>query len=468
MYSSLNKKSISTAIAVVSVIIIFLFRLIPSGSLWKGYRIVYVSTGCDSKYIETAIEKTGCSGVIDLASQYVPLSLPVDTPEMSLASAVQDKNGYLARRTTYFFDKGRKYQLYYVPDGEVNKAETVVEFLQHNGISAGINTQTGYPWLIPVVCLLFAVLLDVLATNRVIFVCFSAIPVFFSICAPSYSGASAVCLLLYALFLVQQVWNRKNTMNFVLTNITVLFFTVSSIIIAIMTSLRSGLIFAVAVTGTAAVMYLVLQAEKKHNKKYSFVPVMICVADITLFKTKKAKRGMAACAVFIIALTAILLVSADFSHSSTRMQLPSSHAGCIVDGFPSLDDYVVWCWNARTEPYRSLYSSNKETIYEKPKNGDTVVFPRYAEDEKGITESNISLKFDASFRSSVLAQIDNLDFPAVEKLLKKQGKYFHAGYAFSSSGGGMMYLVLMIISFFIPLCFFINMYLLDGRWSKNR
>ncbi|MCK9168974.1 MAG: hypothetical protein M0P01_01015 [Treponema sp.] len=466
MHSPLNKMFIATGISVASVIIIFLFRFIPSDSLWKGYRIMYVSTGCDSSRIENAMEKAGCKGVIDLASQHVPLPLRADTPEVSLASAAQDKNGYLSRRAAYFFDKEKKYQLYYIPDSEVDKAENAVLLLQKKGISAGIHTQTGYPWLIPVVCLLFAVLLDILAVNRVIFICFSVIPVFFSICEPSYSGASAVCLLLYALFLVQQVWNRKNALSFILTNITVLFFTASSLVIAIMTSLRYGLIFAAVVTGTAAVMYVLLQAGRKKNKKYSFVPVMISVADATLFKTKKAKHGLAACAVFIILLTSILLFSADFSHPSTRMQLPSARAGGIVDSFPSLDDYVVWCWKAKTAPYRSLNSFEK-TETEKPKDGDTVVFPQYAENKNGITESDVSLRFDSLFRKDMLAQIDNLNFPAVEKLLKKQGKFFHAGYAVSLSGGGTMYLVLMIISFFIPLFFFTNM-LLDDRWSKNR
>ncbi|HAH62216.1 MAG TPA: hypothetical protein DCL73_08995 [Treponema sp.] len=467
MRSSVKKIFIPAGIAAVSIIVIFLFRTVQSGSLWKGYRIIYVSADCDNKYAETVIEKAGCSGVIDLASQYIPLTLAADTPEVSLAAAgAAEKDGYLSKRTAYFFDKGGKYQLYYVPEGQMEKAEAAVQSFLQAGIGAGIDTQTDYPWMIPVICFLFAVFLVFLSAHRVVFACFSAVPVFFSTCMPFYSAASSVCLLLYALFLVQQVWGRKNAAEFILTNGTVLLFTVSSLVIAVMTSVSCGLIFADAVAGTAAVVYLLFQAEQKHDEKYSFVPVMIRSADAAQFRTKKAKRGLAACAAFIVVLTGILLLSADFSRVSKRLQLPSARTGNITDGLPSLDDYVAWCWNARTMPYRSLHDSD-EREQQKPKDGDSVVFTHYSESDKGITESDTAMKFDASFRKEVVAQIDELNFPAVEKLLKKQGRA-RAGYAFSASGGGTAYLLLMIISFCIPMFFLAHIYLLTGRWSKTK
>lgn len=468
MRSSVKKMLIPAGIAAVSIVVIFLFRTVQSGSLWKGYRIIYVSADCDNKYAESVIEKAGCSGIIDLASQYIPLTLSADTPEVSLAAAgAAEKDGYLSRRTAYFFDKGGKYQLYYVPEGQTEKAESAVQSFLQAGIGAGIDTQTDYPWMIPVICVLFAVFLVLQAAHRAVFACFSAVPVFFSVCMPFYSAASSVCLLLYALFLVQQVWGRKNAVGFILTNGTVLFFTVSAIVIAVMTSVSCGLIFADAVAGTGAVVYLLIQAEQKHDKKYPFIPVMIRAADAALFKTKKAKRGLEACAAFIVVLTGILLLSADFSHVSKRLQLPSARTGNITDGLPSLDDYVAWCWNARTLPYRSLHSPGEREMQQKPKEGDSVVFTHYADSDKGITENDTAMKFDASFRKEALAQIDELNFPAVEKLLKKQGKA-HAGYAFSASGGGTAYLLLMIISFCIPMFFLAHIYLLTGRWSKTK
>lgn len=467
MRLSIRKILIPAGIAAVSVILIFLFRTIQSGSLWKGYRIIYVSEDCDNTYAESMIEKAGCSGIIDLSSQHIPLALAADTPEMSLAAAAgTDKDGYLSRRTAYFFDKGRKYQLYYIPDVQTEKAEEAVRSLQQAGISAGIDSQTDYPWMIPVVCILFAVFLIFQSAHRVVFTFFSVIPVFFSLCMPFYSAAASVCLLLYALFLVQQVWGRRNALRFILRNGTFLFFTASSLVVAGLTSFSCGLIFAAAVTGTAAVVYLLFLAEKKHDEKYTFLPVMIRAAHTAQFKTKNAGRGLAACAAFIVVLTGILLFSADFSHSSKNLQLPSAHAGSITDGLPSLEDYIVWCWNTRTMPYRSLHEAGRHEMQQKPQDGDSVVFPDYTESTKGITENDKVMKFNASFRSESIAQIDDLNFPAVEKLLKKQGKSFHAGYAFSASGGGTAYLVLMIISFFIPVFFLAHIHLQTGRWSK--
>jgi hypothetical protein len=469
MHLSVNKILISAGIAVCSIILIFLFRTVPSGNLWKGYRIIYVSADCDNKYIESVIEKAGCTGVIDLSSQYIPLTLPADSPEVSLAAVEADKNGYLYKRTAYFFDKGGKYQLYYISDTQTGKAEAAVQSLSQAGITSGIDTQSEYPWVIPVICMLFALFLCMLSAHRVIFAFSAVIPVFFSLCMPFYPGASSVCLLLYALFLVQQVWRRKNAFSFILTNITILFFTVSSLVIAVMTSLQCGLLFLCAVIGSAAVVFLLSQVELKRDEKYSFIPVMIRAADVGQLVTKKTRQGIVACAAFIMVLTGILLLSADFSHTSSKqLQLPSSRAGGITDGLPSLDDYVIWCWNARTLPYRSLHDPDGDAMRRKPAEDDMVVFPHYADTEKGITEKNESMKFDASFRRDTIRQIDSLNFPAVEKLLKEQGKLFHAGYAFSTLGGGTMYLLLMIISFFIPLFFFAHMYVLSGRWSKNK
>jgi len=459
---------VSAGIAAVSVCLIFLFRTIPSGSLWKGYRILYVPSDSDNAVVEKAISDAGCSDVIDLASQFIPLPLPADTPEVSLAESSASDNGYLSGRTSYFFDRNGKYRLYYIPDTQTVKIEAAAGKLSAAGIRAGMDTQTAYPWIIPVVCLLAAVLLCILSVRRAAFVCSAVIPLFFSLCMPFYTGAASVCLLLYALFLVQQVWGRKNAFGFVSTNVTILCFVLSSLGIAILTSLRCGLLFAAAVAGTAGVLFLVSRVELRHDGRYSFTPVMIRAAGSSLFRTRNVRRAAAVCAVLISVLGGILLVSSSFSGSPDQMELPAAHSGSITGGLPSLDDYVVWCWDARTMPYRSLHETEKESPSRKPKKGETVVFPQYTESDKGISAGSMTLQFDAAFRTKTLTQIDDLNFQSVEKLLKTQGTSSRTGYAFSVSGGGMMYFVLLIVSFFIPLFFFARSYLPGGRWSKNK
>jgi hypothetical protein len=470
MSPSFKKILILSCISVSSVVFLFLFRTVPSGNLWKGYRIMYVSSGCDNQYAESVIAKAGCTGVIDFASQNVPLALPGDSPEVSLAAADADKSGYLFRRSAYFFDKGGAYRLYYIPDEHEKNARAAVLSLLQAGISCGIDTQTEYPWIIPVICCCFAAFLCILSPHRFVFGLASVIPVFFSFCMPFYPGASAVCLLLYALFLMQQVWGRKNAFNFLITNIPVIFFTAASVVIAVMTSVTCGLLFIAAAAGSLSVVYLLWEAEHRRDIKYPFVPVQIRSAESVPFMTRRTVRSMAVCASFIMILIAVSLVSSDFSHSSSKqLQLPAAQRGGISDSFPSLDDYVLWCWNAESAPYRSINTSDYEAEKRKPKDGDTVRFPQYENSTGRINESSVVLKYDADFRKKTVAQIDNLTFPAIEKLMKKQGKAFRAGYAFSTPGGsGFAYLVLMIVSVCIPLFFFVYTYSQICRRSKNK
>ena len=470
MSSSFKKILISACLSVSSVVLLFLFKTVPSGSLWKGYRVMYVSSGCDNHYTENVIAKAGCTGVIDFASQNVPLALPAGSPEVSLAASDADRAGYLFRRNAYFFDKEGTYRLYYIPDEQEKNAESAVSSLAQAGISCGIDTQTEYPWVIPVLCVCFAVFLCILSPHRFVFGMAAVIPVFFSFCMPFYPGASAVCLLLYALFLMQQVWGRKNAFNFLITNIPVVFFTAASVIIAVMTSFLCGLLFASAAAGSLSVVYLLWEIEHRRNIKYPFVPVPIRSAESVPFMTGKTVRGMAACASFIMILIAVSLVSSDFSrHSSKRLLLPAAKGSRISDTLPSLDDYVIWCWNAESAPYRSVNSSDYELGKRKPKDGDTVSFPLYEDSAGRISKSAEVLQYDADFRKKAVAQIDGLTFPAIEKLMKKQGKKFRAGYAFSTPGGsGFAYLVLMIVSGCIPLLFFVYTYSQVCRRGKNK
>jgi hypothetical protein len=468
--SSFKKILISACLSVFSVILLFIFKTVPSGSLWKGYRIMYVSSGCNNHYVESVIAKAGCTGVIDFASQNIPLALPAGSPEVSLAVADADRAGYLFRRSAYFFDKEGTYRLYYIPDEHEKNAESAVSALSQAGISCGIDTQTEYPWIIPALCVCFAVFLCILSPHRFVFGMAAVIPVFFSFCMPFYPGASAVCLLLYALFLMQPVWGRKKAFNFLITNIPVVFFTAASVIIAVMTSVRCGVLFTSTVIGSLSVVYLLWEIEHRRDIKYPFVPVPIRSAESVPFITGKTVRGMAVCASFIMILIAVSLVSSDFSrHSSKQLLLPAAKGSRSSDNLPSLDDYVMWCWNAESAPYRSVNSSEYELEKSPPKDGDTVSFPLYEDSAGRINKRSAVLKYDADFRKKAVAQIDGLTFPAIEKLMKKQGTKFRAGYAFSTPGGsGFAYLVLMIVSGCIPLLFFVYTYLQVCRRSKNK
>lgn len=454
-----KKLAISICAVAVSLTVLFLFRTVPSGKLWESYRIVYVDDTSDSGYTEQVLASSGCKDVISMALQRFPLLLPALSPEVSFALADAESDSYLSRRNMYFFDKGGQYRLYYVPEQYIDEARTAVAVLQRENIVAGIDTQSMYPILIPTACIIFTLVLCVFSAHRAIFLCASVPFCFFAACVPFYPAASSACLLLYALFLVMQVWQRHGALQFILTNGTILLFALAAYVISWATSVRCGLLFMPALLGSVATLYALSLAQRIHEQKYHFVGVFIRPARAMPFLTKKSMSAMAACASSIVLLIAVSLFSIDFSYASPRLprlQLPSATSSSITEKFPSLDEYVAWCWNTKTMPYRSLHEAAARTAMH-PREGDTVAFPQYADGENGIAETVAVLTYDKQFYETTVAQIDNLSYPAIEKLLKAQGTSSSAGYSFLSAGsGGVLHIALMVVSLCVPLFFYVR------------
>ena len=453
--SEQRKFLISVSVAAAAVFLLVFFRSVPSGSLWKGYRIVYAAEECSENDVMKFLSDAGCRDIVNFSSQTVPLGLSPQTPEVSLAETDTDSSGYLSKRNNYFFDRSGKYRVYYVPERNVKEAEKAAAAMDEAGISAGIDTQTGYPFIVPVVCLFFAVFLCIVSVHPLVTACGSVLPVLFSFCMPFYAGGAAVCLFLYALYLVQQVWGRSGAFMFIVKYIPSVLFAGAAAAVAVFSSLKGGLLFIASAAGTCGALNVLRIAEKRRDGRYSFVPVMIRPAEMTQMCTVNTRRAVTVCASAICLLIAGSLLFGRITASGAHdVQLPSSHGGGIGGNLPSLDDYVSWCWNAETLPYRSIAGNSSGRKERKPKDGDIVVFPAYEDSAEGITETDKKLVYDGTYRAETLKKIDSLQFPAVEKVLKEQGDVSHAGYASSGSGGGgTAGMLIMMFALAVPVFF---------------
>jgi len=452
----IKKIIIFCSIAAVLFFIPLVFRSVPSGNLWKGYRIVYVDNTADEDYVSGILKNAGCENVISLASQKFPVMIPVDSVERSLALASADEDGYLAKRRTYFFDKGNRYRLYYIEDRYEGLAEDALRAFRNAGVDAGLDTQSVYPFIVPLVCTAFALLLCVLSSHRLLFFVTAVFPLSFTACVPFYSAASAGCLFLYALFIALRLWKRRGAFSFIKTDISVIAFSAAAFALACISSLRCALLFTAAAGGVVSSLFAFYEAEKLYEARYRFKPVPIRPArEMPLF-TKKIMHAAAACASSIAVFLAASLfssVSTAFAaspfSSAAQLEFPSASARSMTGSFPTLNEYVAWCWNTKTAPYRSIYDQKK---YDKnPKAGDSIVFPRFSDSEKGISATSVSMIFDKSFYDASVGGIDALPYPAVEKLIKAQGSRVHAGYAFSASGGGgLLHTLLVAFALCLP------------------
>ena len=341
-------------------------------------------------------------------------------------------------------------QLQAVEDRYEELAEDALRVFRNAGVDAGLDTQSVYPFIVPLVCTAFTLLLCVLSPHRLLFSVTAVFPLSFAACVPFYSAASAGCLLLYALFIALRLWKRRGAFSFIKTDISVIAFSAAAFALACISSLRCALLFTAAAGGIVSALFAFSEAEKLYEARYRFKPVPIRPArEMPLF-TKKIMHATAACASSI----AVFLAASPFS-SAAQLEFPSATARSMTGSFPTLNEYVAWCWNTKTAPYRSIYDQKK---YDKnPKSGDSVVFPRFSDSEKGISATSVSMIFDKSFYDASVGDIDALPYPAVEKLIKAQGENAHAGYAFSvSGGGGLLHTLLIIFALCMPSLFFVR------------
>lgn len=454
--SAVKKLSVFFGIAVASLFVLFVFRTVPSGNLWERYRIVYVDDAADDDYAADVLKRAGCENVISLSSQRLPVTLPMHSPEVSLALAFADADGYLAKRKAYFFDRGAQYRLYYIEERYAPFAEDAVQEFRASGIAAGIDTHGVYPFIVPLICTAFALLLCFLSPHRSLFFVAAVFPVFFAACVPLYSAAASACLFLYGLFIALRLWGRRGAFSAVKTNPVLIAFFAASLIASCASSLRSALLFVPLAAGTVSVLAAFSTGERLYEARYRFTLIPIRPARAILLFTKATFRGTAACVSSIAVLFAASLLSSfssgfaasPFSHTSA-LEFPSARAQSPAGSFPTLDEYVAWCWNTKTAPYRSV---NAQSAHERhPKTGDSIVFPRFSDGDKGISETSVSMVFDKNFYDAALGDIDALPYPAVEKLIKAQDAHVRVGYAFSASGGGgLLHTLLLAFALCIP------------------
>lgn len=128
-------------------------------------------------------------------------------------------------------------------------------------------------------------------------------------------------------------------------------------------------------------------------------------------------------------------------------------------GIPALNDYVVFSWNTLTMPYKSLNESYSEI----PEENECITVQRFKNTDGGIRTSQETVyRFDSDFKNEVISLIDGLDYPAVEKLMKKQGNDFFVDY---SAGQGEKFsrasLILMLLLIIIPCG--LTIFYLTGR-----
>lgn len=448
------------SIAVFSLVLLCLCKSAPASKLWRGYSILYVPIEADWAEVSKILRDVGCDEVIDVENQYVPLEISEKTPEVSLSFLSIEKSDYLTKRNLYFFDKSNRYRICYVPDSQLHSAEKAVFEMNRNGILAGMNGNAAFPFIVPIACLVFAVLLVLFSHKRKSLAILLFLPVFFSFSQAFYSSAVISCLFMYVVYLFIEIGDRTGALLCIFRNVAIVLFLAISFLAAIFNGIECSLLFIGMTFGVAALTVLLSNYEKFLNSKKMFVSVKIIPAKMISLSTKKSRGAL----LIFAALTVCVLLSASFSSSVSQF---GSASNIVVPGpsyslesLPTINDYVDWRWETMTFPYISL---NGRERFQRPKRGSKIVFTEY-DDSSGIIEPlERSIEYNSDFVSNAMAVVDGFDYPALEKFLKAQNNT-STGYVSS----GNIRLSLSTIMFLLLAIFIsVGLYIVQRHFRKT-
>ena len=431
-------------------------RVAPVSKFFKGYDIIFVANDFPAETVVEILKKNGCKNVISSENQKVPLNLNENSPEVALAKSNLEKSTYLKDRMGFFFDKTRKNNVFYVPEEDLKSAENAVQKISEKGASAGINAAASFPAFSIVIVVAFSILLVFFSENQILCALLFVFPVIFSFMMPFSSVSAGLCLFELFLFFYIKFWGRKNSAKKLLKNVMLLTIFGTSFLCIVFTKIQAGLFFLMMIFSEISVFLLYKNVKQKIDSKYSFNPVNIRTAFSIRIMTKKNRNLLPVCALSVLAILVSAVFSSNFSsvfknEKISGIQLPSS--GAAVQNLPGINDFIAWKWEAMTFPYRSL---NKKT------SNDAVIFKNFQKKDGFIHESVSSIYFNDKFKMNTVKEIENLDYPALEKMLVSQGKHARFGYVTSGlQNVSLIMIIILIIAFFVPLSF----YLTTKRWE---
>ncbi len=436
---------------IITALLIISFRTIPKGKTWKNYNILYIKTSSLPKNINEIMTRNGISEYVSLQNQHVPVMLvPGSIEEAMLKINISsEQNKYLYDRQNYFFDSRGQYSLFYIPDNFGTKIDSVLQELNKLGAQAGIDSSLSYMWLIPLVVVTLTIVLTVFSKNRLFFLFSAILPCLYIFCNAFYACALSVIILLLSLFMFSNIYKRKGAVNKMLKdNIFIIIAVGISVIAAFSVSLLTGIFYIVLLMGTMCAILTGLLIDKKNYSRYDFQPLLIRSAKRVSVYDGKINIILPLILVsYIIIIAYFVLGSFHIVGTKNKDNLLLPAKTEVADkNLPLLEDYFRWNWNVRTAPYKSL-NPNGEA------DDDHVVYPQFVVEEGIISQKNLTMYYNQSFKNEVYDSIDDLDFYSIERVIKDQGKDFLAGYTKAASYNVSIFSIIMMFTCFCMLLF---------------
>ena len=449
----------SPFVFLLSLILLLLLKTVPSGKLWKNYSVISVPVNTPDSTITDAMESCGIKNAVALSGQYLPLALSENSVEISMLRLNYNsaEYAYLNKRNSMFFDKSQAYRLYYIPQEFSSETNAMLKLLQQKGINCIKDSSASYPWLLPFIALLLAVMLFLFVKNKLPFAAGAVTPIVFLYSNPFYPIAAATCLSLLLLFFAANVWRRRGAVSSLLHRHSAPAMLGIILICAFSASVFSGFLFLLALLGTGSALVFCWYLEDYLRNRKSFVPVYIRSAKRVSFFAGKVITIMSIVSgtVALFILLVFVTSSNNISTSSAKLLYPGN-SRTLDQTLPQFDEYYDWAWKVKTAPYKSLNENNQDS---------EISFSQYVENEETgiISEKITTMKYDNAFKEEVFEGIDKLQFNSIEKVMKSEGNDFHGGYiAASSYQINLFGIIMCFICLFILLFIYISIIIRKG------
>jgi hypothetical protein len=417
---------VSAIIVFGTAVLLFMTRSVPTTQLWKGYRVLFV-TGADvkSSQVLATLENNGCTGVICKETQRFPV-----VSQFAPIQPVQSLS-YITERDAFFTDKSGSGSVFYIPDHQEKMITAAVKSLNSlDGIKAGTDGAGSFPWITPVIVTIFFILCFLFSSDRRFFLLCSIFPLLFSWCNPFYTVAAASCFCLTGFYFTKKLWGRS---YFALTAVTSPFLMVLFIfpaVILLFSSPFRSFLYGCSCAGSLLLLYLYTKGHDRRIKSmqaFSPVPILSARAVQKPERRELLVLGYTSGAVIcllVISVFSLSMAGQKTNGTTTVPQLPTPVRHAPSDELPDLERFTQWGWNTLTFPYRKL-----DEAYTMPEEKMVVSIPEYKQEKDGIMQhESVEFVYNDAFRNSLYHMVQNLDYPALEQMLLRQGKKMQFAY----------------------------------------
>ena len=424
---------IPSFLILLSVVLLLVLKKTPSKKMWDDYSVFYIEETTDENYIENLFKNYNIKDFISLKNQKVPLTVSENTPEYSLSLSSLEHSDYLDARIKYFFDKSGKFKIYYVENKYFKELNDMCSFIKDTSdFSCGVDSKESFPVFAFLILFAFFVFLVFKSEKKLLFVFASLIPLLYAFMLPFYSCFTGISLFLLGIFISLKLWNRKGGFKRLLKVRSLHVVFILSFFCQIAQGALCVFLYIMTVISVISVFYLYRLFEEKYFLHFSFKPVQIRSAYTVCLLTIKSYLGV----VFNTIAIFLFFVASIFSFF-------------LSPSLVNLDDFFSWRWEALTFPYISL-NSPSNSKYDKK----SVSFYVYSDEPDAIKESLKVMSFDEKFIEDSLNSIENLSYPALEKMFLSQGMKKSYGYSSSGSQNVSVFTIMVVAdSLFVSAAF---------------